>query len=217
MHASIDVYLELTIEDGNTLTLGTLASAITEEEIEAKIVETVVQEPDSHAVYRYFGHKYARGNGRKRFQRAGTSTRSATTTAGEHEFTLHDVKDTEKDRYLRPIEDIIAFDGKRHYQKDVAMHGVDLATKLSYCDAAAEGELFRSMPSPSTFNRRVKEYGTKLQEFTTEKISTKSAACVQADDTKSHSQEASFRQHDIRVSLDTGEDDLLDVRVNDDW
>jgi len=33
----------------------------------------------------------------KRFQRAGTTTRSAVTTAGDHEFTLHYVKDTTDD------------------------------------------------------------------------------------------------------------------------
>ncbi|MFQ3295782.1 MAG: hypothetical protein ACI8VE_002872 [Natrialbaceae archaeon] len=217
MHATVDVRLEITIDDDKTLTLGTLASEINDQEIEAKIVESVVQEADSQSIQEYCGEKYERGNGTKRFQRAGTTTRTATISAGTHEFRLHQAKDTEKNRYFRPVENIITFDGKKHYQEDISMHGVDLATKLSYRDAVEEGERFTQMPSKTTINRRVKEYGTKLREFLTEAINGTQSACVQDDGTKCHSQEIEVNQHDIHVTLDSANESLLDVRVNESW
>lgn len=217
MHATVDVRLELTIDEGKTLTLGTLASEITDQEIEAKIVESVVHSVDTQRTQDYCGEKYERGNGTKRFQRAGTTTRTATTSAGTHEFTLHQVRDTKQDRYFRPLEDDITFDGNKHYQEDISLDGVDLATKLSYRDAVEEGERFTQMPSKTTLNRRVKEYGTKLREFLSESITDTQSECIQADGTKCHSQEADVNQHDIHVTLDSVDDTLLDVRVNERW
>lgn len=62
------------------------------------------------------------------------------------------------------------------------MQGVDLATKLSYRDAVNEVELFTSMPSASTINRRVREYGEKLHEFINTRLSGNSAGYVQRNE-----------------------------------
>jgi len=104
--------------------------------------------------------KHAHGSGDQRFQRAGTDTRTAVTTAGEHEFSLHYVEDTaaspDESSYFRPVEDVLDFDGQNRYQQDIAAKSVDLATSLSYRDAANHGDSFVSMPSPTTINRRAK-------------------------------------------------------------
>jgi len=119
--------------------------------------------------------KHARGNGDCRFQRAGTSTRTAVTTAGEHEFTLHHVKDTAaatggNPTYFRPLEDLIDFDGQRIYQEDISLQAAELATSLSYRDAVAHGDGFTPMPSITTVNRRVREYGSKLGDFVRDRL-----------------------------------------------
>jgi secreted trypsin-like serine protease len=144
----------------------------------------------SHAEALY-GEKHAHGNGDQRFQRAGTNTRTAVTTAGDHEFTLHYVEDTAADHdessYFRPVEDILDFDGQNRYQQDIAAKSVDLATSLSYRDAAEHGDGFVSMPSPTTINRRAREYGSKLKQFLPDCVAEPNATAVVADGTNCHS------------------------------
>lgn len=220
MHASVDVHLELTIQDDKTVPLGTLAQSITDLDIEARLVEELVESADCQLTESYCGEKYERGNGEKRYQRAGTTTRTATTSAGEHELTLHQVKDTDEGTYFRPVEDAVTFDGKNHYQADVSMDGVELATKMSYRDAVTEGELFTPMPSASTINRRVIEYGEKLRRFNREQAEGREVSCLQADGTKSHSQEDDQRYNNIKVAIaddGDGAGELLNISVDDSW
>src|SRR5699024_932395 len=124
MHATIDARFEFSIDDDKTLPLATLGEELTEQNIEATILEQLVASLDEQLVEALCGEKHARGNGDERFQRRGTKQRSAVTTAGEHDFDLHYVEDTaadpEEDAYFRPIEDIIGFDGQKQYQQDVA-------------------------------------------------------------------------------------------------
>lgn len=107
------------------------------------MLEAIGESFEESLVEAYCGEKHARGNGDKRFHRAGTTTHSTVTTVGDHEFTLHYVKDTENTddpSYFRPIEDLIEFDGQRIYQEDISAQAVDLATTSSYRDAVADGE-----------------------------------------------------------------------------
>ncbi len=218
MHASVDVHLEITIQEPKTVTLGTLAQSITDLAIKEHLIEEIVTSADAQLTEAYCGEKYEHGNGEKRYQRGGTTTRTATTTAGEHEFTLHQVEDTTEGSYFRPVEDAITFDGKKHYQEDVSMDAVELATKMSYRDAETEGERFTAMPSPSTINRRVIEYGEHLQEFNREHVEDRESTCVQADGTKSHSQEDDQRYNNITVAMaDDGDGELLAVSVDKPW
>jgi hypothetical protein len=161
MHATIDVRFDLRIDEAKTLSLATLAETITEQNIEARLVEALVERLDEQLLEAYCGEKYARGNGEERYQRAGTSTRQAVTTAGEHEFTLHDAEDTAADpddeSYFRPVEDVVSFNGQNRYQEDISAASVDLATALSYRDAADHGDSFvtknpfvRMSPRPAT-------------------------------------------------------------------
>jgi len=134
MHATIDVRFELSIDDDKTLPLATLAEAVTDQNLEAVLLESLSREPDAASVEALCGEKHAHGNGDQRFQRAGTDTRTAVTTAGEHEFSLHYVEDTaaspDESSYFRPVEDVLDFDGQNRYQRDIAAKSVDLATSL---------------------------------------------------------------------------------------
>lgn len=59
------------------------------------------------------------------FQRAGTTTRTAVTTAGEHEFTLHHIKDTaatDDDPCTKIIHDTVTF-------VSASVHGYCVNTK----------------------------------------------------------------------------------------
>ena len=153
MHATIDVRFTISIDEDKTVPLATLAEFVTDQNIESVLLESMVESLDASRVEALCGKKHAHGNGEQRFQRAGTDTRTAVTTAGEHEFDLHYVKDTaanhDESSYFRPVEDVLDFDGQNRYQQDIAAKGVDLATSLSYRETADYGDgIFKRMPSP---------------------------------------------------------------------
>jgi hypothetical protein len=225
MHAEINVRFTISIDDDKTIPLAILAEVLTEQNIESVLLEELVESLDASRVEALCGEKHARGNGNQRFQRAGNDTRTAVTTAGEHEFTIHYVEDTDADddesSYFRPVEDVLDFDGQNRYQQDIAAKCVDLATSLSYRDAADHGDGFVPMPSPTTINRRAKEYGSKLKQYLPDCIAETDADAIVPDGTKCHSQDDDRSYHSIQATLgeNTDEDSrtLLDLSVNADW
>ena len=226
MHATIDVRFTISIDEDKTIPLATLAEFITEQNIESVLLESMVESLDASRVEALCGEKHAHGNGDQRFQRAGTDTRTAVTTAGEHEFDRHYVEDTAADydesSYFRPVEDVLDFDGQNRYQQDIAAKSVDLATSLSYRDVADHGDgIFERTPSPTTINRRVKDYGSKLTQFLPDCVADTDADAVIADGTKCHSQEDDRSYYPAQATLgeDTAEESrsLLDLSVNADW
>lgn len=226
MHATIDVRLTVSIDDDKTIPLATLAEFITDQNIESVLLEGIVESLDAASVEALCGEKHAHGNGQQRFQRRGTDPRTAVTTAGDHEFSLHYVEDTAADHdessYFRPVEDVLSFDGQNRYQQDIAATSVDLATSLSYRDTADHDDgIFERMPSPTTINRRVREYGGKLKQFLPDCVADTEADAVIPDGTKCYSQDDDRSYHSIQATL--GEDtadksrSLLDLSVNGDW
>ena len=226
MHATIDVRLTVSIDDDKTIPLATLAEFITDQNIESVLLEGIVESLDAASVEALCGEKHAHGNGEQRFQRRGTDPRTAVTTAGDHEFSLHYVEDTAADHdessYFRPVEDVLSFDGQNRYQQDIAATSVDLATSLSYRDTADHGDgIFERMPSPTTINRRVREYGGKLKQFLPDCVADTEADAVIPDGTKCYSQDDDRSYHSIQATL--GEDtvdksrSLLELAVNGDW
>lgn len=97
MHATIDVRFTISVNENKTIPLATLAEFVTEQNIESVLLESVVESLDTGPDETLCGKKHAHGNGDQCFQRAGTDTRIAVTTAGEHEFRLHYVEDTAAD------------------------------------------------------------------------------------------------------------------------
>lgn len=225
MHVTITVRFDVYIDETKTLPLATLAEAITDQNVEARLLDEAVERFDEQLLEAYCGEKHARGNGDNRFQRAGTATRSAVTTAGEHDVSLHHVHDTaaapDETAYFRPIEDVLAFDGQNRYQRDISIQSIDRATTLSYRDAADDSDGILSMPSRTTINRRVKAYGSNLSDFLSDTLTGRTADTVIDDGTKCHSQEDDTAYNDVHVTLgeDTGEDGrtLLDVSVDEPW
>ena len=226
MHAKVNVRFEIRIDEQKELPLATLAEFITEQQIESTLLEAVVHSLDEQLVEALCGPKHARGNGDQRYQRRGSKSRSAVTTAGEHDFSLHYVEDTtadpDEESYFRPVEEIITFDGQKQYQQDISAQCVDLATNLSYRDTAdhvADG--VGKTPSATTINRRAIEYGSKLKEFLPECITGSQKDAVVADATKCHSQDDDSTYHSVQATLGEDSDEhshsLLDLSVNADW
>jgi hypothetical protein len=77
------------------------------------------------------------------------------------------------------------------------------------------------MPSPTTINRRAKEYGSKFKQFLPDCVAETNATAVVADGTNCHSQDAERSYHSVQATV--GEDiaeksrSLLDLSANADW
>jgi hypothetical protein len=218
--ASVQVKIRMP-EDIN-VTAGNMATVIHGLGIEKKLVEDIIRTIDRKKVEEYCGSKNARGNGSKRYRRAGTTERHPVTCVGRLDLKLHLVEDRlkTKNKTFRPVEDVIGFDGKKVYQEDISMVSAELATKMTYRDAAKEGGLFTLMPSPSTINRRVIHYGKEIQEINGEEIHGARIKTVFPDATKCHSQENDKPKNEINITLgldEKGDKVLLDARVNKPW
>jgi len=214
MHATIDVRFELSIDDDKTLPLATLAEAVTDQNLEAVLLESLVESLDAASVVEALcGEKHAHGNGDQRFQRAGTDTRTAVTTAGEHEFSLHYVEDTaaspDESSYFRPVEDVLDFDGQNRYQQDIAAKAsISLprsAIETLPITATTSSRCRRRPPSTA-----VPKYGHKLKQFLPDCVAGTDADAVIPDGTKCHSQDDDRSSHSVQATLgeDTAEESL---------
>lgn len=224
MHEIVaSVQVRITIPKDKKVTVGNIASQIKTLKVEKHLVEEIIHTLDKEKVEEYCGPANARGNSEKRYERAGTKERHPVTSVGRLDLKLHWVEDKlrTKNKTFRPIEDVIEFDGRKVYQEDISMVSAELATKMTYRDAVTEGELFMAdMPSPSTINRRVIQYGSKIQEFNGQDVNGVRVKTAFMDGTKSHSQEKDKPKNEINISLGLNDKDekiLLDVKVNKLW
>ena len=162
---TLTVQLALTIDPTEQYPLAVITEVLAKQNITSILVEALVECLNKRLVKSFCGVKHAHGNGNERFQRSATCTRSAVTTAGEHTFTLDYVEDTtageDEQSHFRPVENLIQFDGKKRYQEDISVKTADLATTLSYRDAASAGGGVGNMASPPTQQPRGKKKGAK--------------------------------------------------------
>jgi len=222
---TLTVQLILTIDPSEQYPLAAISEVLVEQNITSLLVESLVECLNDRLVESFCGEKHAHGNGDERFQRSATCTRSTVTTAGKHTFTLDYIEDTaashDEQSHFRPVEKLIQFDGKKRYQEDISAESADLATTLSFRDAASAGDGFEKTPSPDTIQRRVKEYGQKLSAFVSDHIPRTEADTVIPDGTKCHSQDDDRNQHEVQITLSEGDDgesrSVLDVSVNANW
>lgn len=222
---TVTIHFVLTIDPTEQFPLAAFAEFLTEQRLESTLLEAIIESLNDILVEAYCGKKHAQGNGSNRFQRSTTKTRTAVTTVGEHEFSLGYVEDTaaadDETAHFRPIEQFVDFNGKKRYQEDIAARTVDLATTLSYRDAASYAEDLERTPSKDTIRDRVTECGRKLTEFVSSRIAGSEAETVIPDGTNCYSQDEDREYHNVRVTLaedtETASRSLLDVSVNTPW
>jgi hypothetical protein len=225
IEVTLTIHFVLFIDPTERYPLAAFAEFLTDQRLESTLLEEIIESLNEYLVEAYCGEKHATGNGTNRFQRSTTKTRTAVTTAGEHELSLGYVKDTaatdNKNTYFRPIEQIVDFDGKKRYQQDIAARTVDLATTLSYRDAASHVEDLEKTPSKDTIRDRATEYGRKLTGFVSSRIGGTEAGTVIPDGTNCYSQDDNREYHNVRVTLaedtETASRSVLDVSVNTPW
>ncbi|MBC8462780.1 transposase [Candidatus Bathyarchaeota archaeon] len=207
-----------------------MTTAIKRLHLEKCVAEGLVHSIDESLVDAYCGSKHARGNGGKRYRRAGGTRRRPGTCLGRLDLRVSKVRDTQKEgtqEHFRPLEDVLVFDGRRVYQEDISMIGVELATKMTYRDAWREGRLFvDDMPSPRTINRRAIEYGELIKTFNTEAVRDASLGTAFVDasmtatreKTRSHGWKRSKNIVLVTLGVDkNGDKKLVDASVNSTW
>ena len=225
IEVTVTIHFVLTIDPTQQYPLAAFAEFLTEQRLESTLLEVIIESLNDVLVEAYCGEKHARGNGTKRFQRSTKKDRTAVTTLGEHEFSLSYVEDTaaadEEKSHFRPIEKVVDFNGEKRYQKDIAARTVDLATTLSYRDAADHADNLERTPSKDTIRDRVINCGGKLTEFVSSRIAGTEAETVIPDGTNCHSQDDDREYHDVRITLaedtEATSRSLLDVSVNTPW
>jgi len=106
--------------------------------------------------------------------------------------------------------------GKKVYQDDISILGVELASKMTYRDASKEGKrLIEEFPSAHTINRRAKELGEAIVQFNRSEVSKEKAEIVMADGTKVHGMWKGKNEVKAIIGLDSlGNKSLLGVTVN---
>ena len=216
----IALQITMCFERDNQLSVGNIATAVKELGLDQKVTEAIIQKVDEEMVEKYCERKHARGNGQNRYQRAGSIERHPVTSVGRLNLKLHRVKDKGSERIFKPVEDRIELARRKIYQEDISLVSAELATKMTYRDAAKEGKQFlKDFPSACTINRRVIEYGEKIQAFNTEKAKGAGVKVAFADGTKTHSQEKETGKNGVNVVLGmrNGKKVLLDARVNKPW
>ena len=220
MDITVSLQIKITFDGNKKVSVGNVATAVKGLGLEQKVTEAVIERVDEELVEKYCGGKYARGNSKKRYQRAGSVERHPVTSVGRLNLRLHRARDKEEEKIFLPVEDRVEFDGKKVYQEDISMISAELATRLTYRDAVKEGKQFiKDFPSACTINRRVIEYGEKIKTFNRDEITDASVEVAFADGTKTHSQEKGKSKNRVNVVLgvSNGKKVLLDTRVNKPW
>jgi len=225
MHATIDVRFELSIDDDKTLPLATLAEAVTDQNLEAVLLESLVESLDAASVEALCGEKHAHGNGDQRFQRAGTDTRTAVTTAGEHEFSLHYVEDTaaspDESSYFRPVEDVLDFDGQNRYQQDIAAKSVDplprSAIETLPITATASSRCRRRPPSTAVPRNTATSSNSSFQTVSLAQTLTPSFLTGQSATAKTTTARPTPSKQRSAKTPPKSHAPLLDLSVNADW
>jgi len=179
---------------------------------------------DAASVEALCGEKHAHGNGDQRFQRAGTDTRTAVTTAGEHEF----LSTTSK---IQPLP-----------QTNPATSGPSKTfststgrTAISRTSPPKRRSRYLAQLSRRCQSRRqlrldavADHHQPPCQEIRPQAQTVPSRLCrwhdadaVIPDGTKCHSQDDDRSSHSVQATLgeDTAEESrsLLDLSVNADW
>ena len=79
----------LDIMENKKVSVGNVATAVKGLGLEQKVTEAVIERVDEELVEKYCGGKYARGNSKKRYQRAGSVERHPVTSVGKLNLRLH--------------------------------------------------------------------------------------------------------------------------------
>ena len=226
MHAQTDVRSEVTFQQDKSITMGAFAKACLDEGLGRRSFERLIEAIDTQVVRKRCGKKYTRGNGTRRYQRAGTAEKQIVTVFGSSTITLSYIKDTDAEpdeqTYYRPIEEFLEFNGIKRYQQCISTDAATIALDATYRTATAFGNCFTSMPSPATINRRVIEFGQTVTQHLSTVIDGRNVESVIADSTKVYSQEDdAFHEVNLTISRDgvgdSHETTVLDVNVNTAW
>jgi len=226
MHATIDVRFELSIDDDKTLPLATLAEAVTDQNLEAVLLESLVEPPTSPASRR----SLVRNTHMATVTSASNAPAPTPAQLSQLPENTSSLSTTSKIQPLPqtnpatsgPSKTFSTSTGRTAISRTSPPKASISLPRLSYRDAANHGDSFcprcRRRP-PST---AVPKYGHKLKQFLPDCVAgTDADAAVIPDGTKCHSQDDDRSSHPSSNARRryTAEESrsLLDLSVNADW
>jgi len=209
--------VKIRIGQDKRISISSVVKAVEEANLNKQVLRQILEGIQEQEVDRLCGDKYAR-NQNSQWERAGTSDKTIGTRLGKTKIKLAKVRDTLTNNVFKPLKERIDLKGKKVYQDDISILGVELASKMTYRDACKEGKrIIEEFPSPHTINRRAKEYGEAIVHFNRSEIREK-AEIVMADGTKVHGMHKGKNEVKAIIGLDKhGNKSLLGVTVNRSW
>jgi hypothetical protein len=141
MNIELNLKINVSIPEDRKIGIENLTNSIAELELNKLVTKSIIEESQEILVGELCGPKHQRKKER-RYRRAGKKRRTIGTRFGRLKFRLRRVKDKKERRVFKPIYELIEFDGKKQYQKDISFIGIDLAAKLTYRDCKKEASLF---------------------------------------------------------------------------
>jgi hypothetical protein len=215
MNIELNLKINVSIPEDRRIGIENLTNSIAGLELNKLVTKSIIEECQELLVKDLCGPKHQRKEER-RYRRAGKKRRTIGTRFGRLKLKLRRVKD-EKGRVFKLVYELLEFDGKKQYQKDISFIGIDLATKLTYRDCKKEAELFvKELSSPRTICRRVHEVLPLLESEEREEKENQEYELLYADGTKAH---GIGKDNELRVALalEKGKKKLLCCRVNKSW
>jgi len=93
MDITVSLQIKITFDGNKKVSVGNVATAVKGLGLEQKVTEAVIERVDEELIEKYCGGKYARGNSKKRYQRAGSVERHPVTSVGKLNLRLHRVRE----------------------------------------------------------------------------------------------------------------------------
>ncbi|MFQ6052430.1 MAG: transposase [Candidatus Hydrothermarchaeota archaeon] len=219
MESVVCLQIKMSIPDDKKISIASITNAIEDQGLENQATKLLLEELQRQEVYRLCGRKNLRKNQDKPCQRRGYTPRTVSTKFGKIKLKLARVMDRATGRTFKPLKDRIDLKGKKVYQDDISILSVEFSTKMTYRDASKEVErVVRESPSPSTINRRAREYGSAIIDFNREATKGDIFNLVMADGTKVHGIKGKKNEVNVILGLeDNGNKRLLGATVNRSW
>jgi len=173
MDITVSLQIKITFDGNKKVSVGNVATAVKGLGLEQKVTEAVIERVDEELIEKYCGGKYARGNSKKRYQRAGSVERHPVTSVGKLNLRLHRVRDKEEEKIFLPVEDRVnLLVALKRGSEAIGAGNLDHKVKVKTGDELEDlANSFNKMASDlKRYTKELVEKGTRIRELEIERL-----------------------------------------------
>ena len=212
------ISVQTQIEIAGDLNLASISQELEQVNIPREVLKKAIIKLQNELVLDLCGPTFLRDPKRK-FSRAGTTSRVLLTRHGKVEFKLAKVRDLENDSLFRPLLLYVGVEPKKRIVDDLVFECAEAATYLTYRDSKT---VIENLTNAEVSRCRIHDCAQRVGEFINQerrKAPVKDQDLIEGDGTKCHGLYG--KKNEIGVILgrnqETGEKSLLGLSVNEDW